>query len=74
MANLFLYTLFATKLICAALGILRWSICKLDVLCVCYLIYTFICKSPAEMSTPIGTVLELRSRANFPCLVKLTSP
>ncbi len=26
--SLFLYSLFATTLICAALGILRWSICK----------------------------------------------
>ncbi len=30
-ASLFLYSLFAFTLICAALGILRWSICKLDV-------------------------------------------
>ncbi len=27
-ASLFIYSLFATTLICAALGILHWSICK----------------------------------------------
>ncbi len=30
-----------------------------------------VSKSPAEISIPIGTVLELRSRANLSCLVKL---
>ncbi len=33
--------------------------------------FRIVSKSPAEISTPIGTVLELRSRANLPCLVKL---
>ncbi len=31
-----------------------------------------VSKSPAEISTPIGAVLELCSRANLPCLVKLS--
>ncbi len=30
-ANLFFYSLFVTTLICAALGVLHWSICKWDV-------------------------------------------
>ncbi len=30
-----------------------------------------VSKSPAEISPPIGAVLELLSRANLPCLVKL---
>ncbi len=31
-----------------------------------------VSKSPAdEISTPIGAVLELQSRTNLPCLVKL---
>ncbi len=30
-----------------------------------------ISKSSAEISTPIGAVLELRSRANLPCLENL---
>ncbi len=31
----------------------------------------FFSKSPAEVSTPIGAVLELRSHANLLCLVNL---
>ncbi len=69
-ASLFLYSLFATTLICAALGILRWSICKWDVASVFFNL-RFVSKSPAEISIPIGALLELRSRANLPCLVKL---
>ncbi len=69
-ASLFLYSLFATTLICAARGILRWSICKWDVASVfCNL--CIVSKSPTEISTPICAVLELCSRANLPCLVKL---
>ncbi len=30
-----------------------------------------VSKSPADISTPIAAVLELRSHANLPCLVKL---
>ncbi len=30
-----------------------------------------VSKSPTEISTPIGAVLELCSRANLPCFVKL---
>ncbi len=37
----------------------------------CSLICTVVSKSSAEISTPIGAVLELRSHANLPCLVKL---
>ncbi len=69
-ASLFLYSLFATMLICAALGILRWSICKLDVASVFFNLCV-VSTSPAEISMPIGAILELRSRANLPCLVKL---
>ncbi len=69
-ASLFLNSLFATTLICAALGILRWSICKWDLASV-FFILPGVSKSPAEISTPIGAVLELRSRANLPSLVKL---
>lgn len=36
-----------------------------------FFILHVISKSPAEISMPIGAVLELRSRANLPCLVKL---
>ncbi len=49
-------------LICTALVIMEMSY-------VAFL--SVVSKSPAEMSTPIGDVLELRSRANLPCLVKL---
>ncbi len=70
-AYLFIYSLFATTLICAALGILHWSICKLDVASVFFNL-RIVSKSPAEFSPPIGVVLELRSRANLPCLVKLS--
>ncbi len=70
MAYFFLYCLFATALIFAVLVILRWSICKLDVASVFFNLCIVI-KSPAEMSLPIGAVLELRSSANLPCLVKL---
>ncbi len=35
------------------------------------LICTVISKSPAELFTLIGAVLELHSCANLPCLVKL---
>ncbi len=69
-ASSFLYSLFATTLICAALGILRWSICKWDVASVFFNLHV-VSKSPAEISTPIGALLELCSRANLPCLVKL---
>ncbi len=71
-AFLFLYSLFATTLICAAHGRLHWSICKLDVVSVFFHLRV-VSKSPAEISTPIGAVLELCSRANLPCLVKLAS-
>ncbi len=30
-----------------------------------------VSKLPVEMSTPIGTVLELRSHVNLPCLVNM---
>ncbi len=30
-----------------------------------------VSKSPTEMSPPIGALLELLSRANLPCLLKL---
>ncbi len=33
--------------------------------------FHIVSKSPAEISTPISAVLELSSRANLPCLVKL---
>ncbi len=64
-ASSFLYSLFATTLICAALGILRWSICKWDVASVFFNLHV-VSKSPAEISTPIGALLELCSRANLP--------
>ncbi len=64
-ASLFLTTLFMLMLICAALGILRWSIYKWDVASVFFNL-RISCKSPTEMST----VLELHSCANLPCLVK----
>ncbi len=57
-------------LICAVLGRLHWSLWKWDVVSVFFNLHV-VSKSPAEISTPIGTVLELRSRANLPCLVKL---
>ncbi len=56
-ASLFLYSLFATTLICAALGILHWSICKWDVVSVFFNLRV-VSKSPSEISPPIGTVLE----------------
>ncbi len=37
----------------------------------CYLICVVISKSPAELFTLIGAVLELRSRANLPCLLNM---
>ncbi len=66
----FFISLFATVLICAALVILRWSICKWDVASVFFNLRV-VSKSPAEIYTPIGAVLELRSRNNLPRLVKL---
>ncbi len=57
-------SLFATPLICTALGILRWSICKWDVASVFFNLH-IISKSPAEISTPIGAV-----SASLPCFSK----
>ncbi len=65
-----LYSLFATALICAALGILCWSICKWDVTSVFFNLRV-VSKSLAEICTPVWAVLELRFRTNLPCLVKL---
>ncbi len=64
-ASLFLTTLIMPMLICAALGILRWSIYKWDDASVFFNL-RISCKSPTEMSTPIATVLELHSCANSP--------
>ncbi len=47
---LWLYSLFAITLICAALGILRWLICKWDVVSVFFNLCV-VSKSPAEIST-----------------------
>ncbi len=69
-ASLFLYSLFVTTLICAALVILCWSIFKRDVASVFFNLH-IVSKSPAEISSPIGTFLVLCSRANFPYVVKL---
>ncbi len=69
-ASLFLYSLFVTMLICSALGIFCWSICKLYVVSVFFNL-RIVSKSPPEMSTPIGAVQELHSRANLPGLEKL---
>ncbi len=69
-ASLFIFSLFATTLIYAVLGILRWSICKWDVASVFFNL-RIVSKSPAEISMHIGAVLELHSHANLPCLVKL---
>ncbi len=44
-ASLFLNSLFATTQICAALGILRWSICKWDVATVFFML-CIVSKSP----------------------------
>ncbi len=57
-------------LICAALGMLCWSLRKLDVVSVFFNL-RIVSKSPAEISMPIGAVLELRSHANLPRLVNL---
>ncbi len=54
-ASLFLYSLLATALICAALDILRWSICKWDVASVFFNLRV-VSKSPAEISPPISAV------------------
>ncbi len=56
-APLFLYSLFATTLICAVLGILRWSVCKWDVASLFFHL-RIVSKSPAEISPPIGAVFE----------------
>ncbi len=58
-----LYFSFATMLICAALDIVCWTICKWHVASVFFNLHI--------VSKPIGAVLELRSRTNLPCLVKL---
>ncbi len=63
-------SLFATMLIYVELSILRWSVCKRDVAPVFFKLHV-VSKSPAEICTPIGAVLELRSRSNLPCLVNL---
>ncbi len=52
-STLFLYYLFATTLICAALDILHWSICKWYVASVLFNLCN-VNKSPAEMSMPIS--------------------
>ncbi len=57
-------------LICAALDIVCWTICKWHVASVFFNLH-IVSKSPAEIYPPIGAVLELRSRTNLPCLVKL---
>ncbi len=57
-------------LICAALGILRWSLRKWNVASVFFNLQV-VSKSPTEISTLICNVLELRSRANLPCLLNL---
>ncbi len=44
----FLYSLFVTMLNCAALGILRWSICKWDVASVFFNL-RIVSQSPAEI-------------------------
>ncbi len=53
-----------------------WYIALVDSLCKWDVVFVFfnlcvVSKSPAEISTPIGAVLELHSRANLPCLVNL---
>ncbi len=57
-------------LICATLGILRWSICKWDVASVFFNL-CIVSKSLAEIFMPICAVLELRSCANLPCWINL---
>ncbi len=47
------------------LGTLHWSICKWDAPSVFFNL-RIVSKSPAEISTSIGDVLELRSCANLP--------
>ncbi len=62
--------LFATTLICAALGILHWSGRYVnEMLRLCSLICALSVNHPAEISMPIGVVLEMRSHANLSCLV-----
>ncbi len=70
MASLFLYSLFVTMLICPALGILGWSICKRNVASVFFKVH-IVSNSPTEISLPICAALKLRSHANLPFLVKL---
>ncbi len=59
--------LFTTMLICTALGIFLWLIFKWDVASVFFNLHV-VSKSPAEISTPISSVLELWSCANLHCL------
>ncbi len=61
-----LYSLFTIMLIC----MLRWSVCKWDVASVFFNL-RIVSKSPADISTPICTVLERCSRLNWLCLIKL---
>ncbi len=70
MASLLLYSISANTIICAALGILCWSIFNRDVTAVFFNL-RIVSKSPAGICPPIGSVLELHSCANLPCLVKL---
>ncbi len=68
-----LWLLFSLFFICNYSNLrytwLRWWICKLDVASI-FFHFCVVSKSPAEISTPIGAVLELLSHANLPCLVK----
>ncbi len=58
-------------LIFTALGTLHWSICRLNEMLHVFFHLRIVSKSPAEISPPICAVLELCSRANLPCLLKL---
>ncbi len=61
--------LFATTLICAALGSL-YCVGRYvnEMLRLCSLICALSVNHPQKFPRPIGTVLELRSHANLPCL------
>ncbi len=52
--------------ICTALGRLCWSLLK-NV----FFTVRIVSKSPAKFSLPFGASMELRSKANLPCLVNL---